>query len=574
MSAGSSGILLVSGKPGCGKSVLAKYVQTRLSTDPEVGYPRQIAYFFFNGRGKEIEQITSGMIRALLYQIFRHRPSLIHELPLMKNYDELKKSGEANVEWPLPILWNLILSLRNISDSTVFYFIIDSLDEAKTGDTTTKVVDLLEKLASWNGSRKFKIFLTSRPPTLLQKFDHSPYPRIWLEKPPDSQYVNEDVETYISNQVTLYLKESYGDSLEPVIEKLRDRSNGVFLWVDLVMKRLKEEGGFGTVVSQLVKIVEDMPEGMEELYRNILSRLDTKRTEFRRIMLQWVLFAERPLTMEEFRIVITMNHQPGEYDSEAAVVKAVDLNRLKLQIESHCGGLVEFNSSDVSDKHTVIQLIHQSAKDFLLKNSSDWFSPIGVGSHDWESAAHLQLAETCLAYLSFDAFLEGPTEDIEWYRAGNKYRDRLQHYRLLKYAALYWPKHLNMAPDYVESSWQSVCKLTQTTSKYLLSYQVSRFERYLDFSKGTELLHLVSELGYEAVVRLLLGKAVDVDSKDFGGQTPLSWAAENGHEAVVRLLLEKAVDVDSKDSEGRTPLWWAARYGHEAVVQLLKSKIQ
>jgi serine/threonine-protein phosphatase 6 regulatory ankyrin repeat subunit A len=42
----------------------------------------------------------------------------------------------------------------------------------------------------------------------------------------------------------------------------------------------------------------------------------------------------------------------------------------------------------------------------------------------------------------------------------------------------------------------------------------------------------------------------------------------------VRLLLEKAVDVDSKDSEGRTPLWWAARNGHEAVVQLLKSKIQ
>jgi ankyrin repeat protein len=39
----------------------------------------------------------------------------------------------------------------------------------------------------------------------------------------------------------------------------------------------------------------------------------------------------------------------------------------------------------------------------------------------------------------------------------------------------------------------------------------------------------------------------------------------------VRLLLAKAVDVDSKDEDyGRTPLSWAAANGHETVVQLLE----
>ena len=36
----------------------------------------------------------------------------------------------------------------------------------------------------------------------------------------------------------------------------------------------------------------------------------------------------------------------------------------------------------------------------------------------------------------------------------------------------------------------------------------------------------------------------------------LSLAAEKGHEAVVKLLLEKAAELDSKDIGGRTPLSW------------------
>ena len=42
------------------------------------------------------------------------------------------------------------------------------------------------------------------------------------------------------------------------------------------------------------------------------------------------------------------------------------------------------------------------------------------------------------------------------------------------------------------------------------------------------------------------------------------------HEAVVKLLLEKAVDVDSKDNNGRTPLSYATWNVHEAVVKMLE----
>jgi ankyrin repeat protein len=80
--------------------------------------------------------------------------------------------------------------------------------------------------------------------------------------------------------------------------------------------------------------------------------------------------------------------------------------------------------------------------------------------------------------------------------------------------------------------------------------------------------------------KLPLEKAVDVYSKESLGRTPLSYATKNGHEAVVKLLLEKAVDMGSKDIEhGLTSLTHAAMNGHEAasnhsskvhVVDLLK----
>jgi ankyrin repeat protein len=123
--------------------------------------------------------------------------------------------------------------------------------------------------------------------------------------------------------------------------------------------------------------------------------------------------------------------------------------------------------------------------------------------------------------------------------------------------------------------------------------------------EGLPALHIASKLGYETMVRSLLGfcnanvldlqgytalhhtasrghikicqlllsaQGIKVNAPSNSQQTALSQAARNGHNAVVKLLLGIGAEFDSQDVDSRTPLLWAARNGHEAVVKLLIEK--
>ncbi len=82
-------------------------------------------------------------------------------------------------------------------------------------------------------------------------------------------------------------------------------------------------------------------------------------------------------------------------------------------------------------------------------------------------------------------------------------------------------------------------------------------------------LSYAAEHGHEAVVKRLLEKGADIETKSYSKSTPLSWAAQNGREAVVKLRPERGAAIEPKDHYGHTPVSWAAKAGHEAVAKLL-----
>ncbi|KAL1862114.1 hypothetical protein Plec18170_000938 [Paecilomyces lecythidis] len=87
--------------------------------------------------------------------------------------------------------------------------------------------------------------------------------------------------------------------------------------------------------------------------------------------------------------------------------------------------------------------------------------------------------------------------------------------------------------------------------------------------KNFSLFFWAATNGHTEVVKLLVKKGTNIESKDFRQQTALSLAAENGHIKVVKLLMNYDADIESKDWNGCTILCQAVASGHTEIVKFL-----
>lgn len=83
------------------------------------------------------------------------------------------------------------------------------------------------------------------------------------------------------------------------------------------------------------------------------------------------------------------------------------------------------------------------------------------------------------------------------------------------------------------------------------------------------LLMIAAELGYPAIVDLLLQRGAKIEATDDLGRRPLLSAARYGWTRVVQLLLERGAELNGDDWDDNTALSEAAVHGHSRVVRLL-----
>jgi ankyrin repeat protein len=567
----ASNWLWVTADPGCGKSVLSKFlIDDYQSTRPASA--SNICYFFFKDDSEENKSATHALC-AVLHQLFSQNNALIrYAIPeFQRNGDKLPQLFDT--------LWSILVTAAACPDAGSVICVLDALDECAESSR----LPLIKKLASFysnsNSNVMLKFIVTSRPNTaigdafLRENLDLSTV-RLMGENEAEMNDISAEIDLVIKDRVRRFRSLRRGSGVEDdahiiIQEQLNEIENRTYLWVSLIFPELEKSARVSK--KKLLEVVKSIPSTVFEAYEKILAQGSDVDWPKKLVLLHIIVAAVRPLTLAEMNIALSIK----DGDKSLPEVDLDPEESFPTIVRELCGLFVSIRDSK-------IYLIHQTAKEFLVLEKAAPVRPTGGIDPRWKwghslelGESNLVLAKICVLYLQFSVFESHPLVAEKWGYLGTV--DRYTHeHGFLDYAAKHWAdnfREANIKED--KAVLKSVLDICDTRSKrfmtwflvYWTTVELRCPQNFTDLMVG-------SYFGHEEVVKLSLKKGVDVDSKDATfDRTPLLWAAGNGHKAVVKLLLQKGARVDVKDTpSGQTPLLRAAGNGQEVVVKLLLEK--
>lgn len=368
------GFLWIKAHPGAGKSTLVKSALHNAGKTMSGDF----ISFFFNAGGDELEKSTVGMYRSLLFQLLRKIPRL---QTVFNSLGRTVRSGKIP-QWSINPLKTLFEStIENLEQSPLTCF-IDAIDECGVMQIRD-MISFFESISEMAMSRgiSFRVCLSSR---------HYPYITISKGLSLDlGQQVGHDQD--IVSYITGKLKLGGGKLAQQIQTQLIEKASGIFTWIVLVVGILQREYDDG-YTHTLLQRLDDIPEDLDELFRNILSR-DSRHEAQLLLCIQWALFSRYPLRAEQLYLAIIVGVDPIAASTwEPDQVGDADVRRFIL---SSSKGLVEVNKS--RDNPTV-QFIHGSVREFFFKDGLRSIWPDLKGNFRGES--HEQLKQCCIKYLS------------------------------------------------------------------------------------------------------------------------------------------------------------------------------
>ena len=477
-----------------------------------------------------------------------------HALP---SYNEIG----AALSTIFPKLWSIFIAAAVDPLAGDVICIFDALDECNEQEQQWLIKALedfcLHQRTLFSASR-LKFLIISRPYfEIRREFDEllKASNNIELAGNDESASIKKEIDLVIKHQVARLAQENrLAKKVTYHLEKrLLETEHRTYLWLRLLWEIIRKKLT-GTII-EINELIDELPADIQDAYETLLQRCP--QPLFARKVLQIVLVAGRPLTLDEMDVALNVNKQTSSYTN----LELEGSSRLQETLPSRCGLMVSIIQSKV-------YFIHQTVKEFLL-------GKVGINppaERTWQQSlsikeSHCLMSEICLRSITFseiqldranlcNALLPKNIREME----PNEY---CQKYFFLSYSAIYWAEHYH---DTNNSKGMKIVERLLDTSDCC-----SIIGRY-KHDYGT-ILNAASAGGHEKIVQILLNKKVDVNAQVELHDTALTAASRRGHEKIVQILLNKKVDVNAQGEDYYgTALTAASAEGHEKIVQMLLDK--
>ncbi|KAF2963835.1 hypothetical protein GQX73_g9741 [Xylaria multiplex] len=384
-------VLWYTALPASGKSVLSTFIINHLRSK---GLPCQFFLFRYSENAK---RMVANCVKSLAFQLSSNQPEFRRLLAGSSREDLGLDSSDPFLIWR-----NVIeAKLLELNLTEPLYWVIDALDECDS----PKI--FLECLRSFADKLPVRVLILGRNTdsisTNVNRLSRI-IPVSTIEKS-TSEHNRNDIELLV--QMELDHMRGSSQFRQQLLEDIMKRSEGNFLWVQLVLEEIRGCHTEENIREVLGDIPSDMTLMFQRMEKNLLRSIRQSEKPLIRSLLEWSTCAHRPLSLEEL--------------SQALQPEYAGFLDLKRTVQDTCGQFVQV---DGYDKVTVL---HHTTREYFTRSSESEFRINPEKSHEKLFTRALSVFED---------------EDLRWRLLQNQYAIQSSE-PFIFYSAVGWPFHLS-----------------------------------------------------------------------------------------------------------------------------------